>query len=57
MENKLAYEQPELKVKYFLFDGDIATISDVNSSHAPNESNNSAIEAPDASDDWWGDWD
>ncbi len=56
MENKLDYEQPEFTLKLFLFDGDIATISDVNSSCAPNESDNSAIEAPDESDAWWGDW-
>lgn len=56
MEKKLAYEEPKITLRYFLFNGDIATISDVDSSHAPNESNNSAIEAPDASDDWWGNW-
>lgn len=56
MSKKLAYEQPELTLKHFLFDGDIATISDVTSSCAPNESDNSAIEAPSEDDNWWGDW-
>ena len=56
MENKLLYEQPELTLKYFLFNGDIATISNVDSSQAPDEENNSAIEAPSEGDDWWGDW-
>ncbi len=56
MGNKLVYEQPEITLKRFIFDGDIATISDVNSSCAPNESDNSAIEAPSEGDNWWGDW-
>lgn len=56
MGNKLIYEQPEITLKHFLFNGNIATISDVTSSCAPDESNNSAIEAPDESDNWWGDW-
>ena len=52
--NKLVYEKPELTLKYFLFGGDIATISNVNSSQAPDEDNNSAIEAPGEGDEWWG---
>lgn len=52
-ERKLTYEQPELTLKYFLFDGDIATISNVDSSHAGGDDN--LIEAPDESDAWWGD--
>lgn len=55
MENsKLLYEKPELTLKYFLFGGDIATISNVDSSQAPDEGNNSAIEAPSEGDEWWG---
>ncbi len=56
MGNKLIYEQPEITLKRFIFDGDIATISDANSSCAPDESDNSAIEAPSEGDNWWGDW-
>lgn len=52
--NKLPYEKPDLTLRYFLFNGDIATISSVDTSHAPNESNNSAIEAPSEGDPWWG---
>lgn len=55
MENgKLVYEKPELTLRYFLFGGDIATISDVNSSQAPDENNNDAIDAPGEGDEWWG---
>ena len=56
MGNKLPYEQPELTLRYFVFDGNIATISDVNSSNAPTESDNNIISAPESNDDWWGDW-
>ncbi len=45
------YCRPELTLKFFLFDGDIATISDVNSSQA-DISDNVTI-APSESDPWW----
>lgn len=45
------YVKPELTLKYFLFDGDIATISDVNSSQAGG--NDNVTIAPDESNDWW----
>lgn len=47
------YERPELTLKYFLFDGDIATISDVNSSMPPDSSDN-VTTAPSEDDPWWG---
>ncbi len=51
--NKNEYVRPELTLRYFLFDGDIATISDVNSSQVSDVSDNVTI-APGESHDWWG---
>ena len=49
----LEYEKPDLTIRYFLFNGDIATISDVNSSQGGNDVNDNVTIAPEESDAWW----
>ncbi len=47
------YEKPEMTLRCFLFNGDIATISDVNSSQGGSDISDNVTIAPDVSDTWW----